>query len=149
MTTPLVRLGDAAHGRADDFPPGSSASYPRQGIFWGMAFGAGIVGLALLTLWVYCIFDVIRTDEASARNLPKLVWLLVVVFLPTVGSLAWLLLGRPSLGPYRQAPYRRPRPTSPRSSRPRAARGPEDSPEFLSELERRARELKRRRGEDR
>jgi hypothetical protein len=106
--------------------------------------------LALLTLWVYCIFDVIRTNEANVRNLPKPVWLLVVVFLATVGALAWLVLGRPSRAPSPDMSYRRPRPSAPsRPSRRRRAKGPEDSPEFLSELERRAQELKRRRREDR
>ena len=55
----------------------------------------GFVPLVLLALWVYCILDVIATDDSLARNLPKGMWLLIVIFLPDIGSLAWLLLGRP------------------------------------------------------
>ena len=55
----------------------------------------GIVGIGFLVLWIYCIFDVITTDDAIIRHLPKLVWLLIVFFLPDIGSLLWLGLGRP------------------------------------------------------
>jgi hypothetical protein len=58
-------------------------------------FGQGFFGLVILALWVYCIFDVISTDQARIQNLPKLVWLLIVVLIPPIGPIAWLLLGRP------------------------------------------------------
>ncbi|MCU1378616.1 MAG: hypothetical protein JWN29_1599 [Acidimicrobiales bacterium] len=77
-------------------------------------------GTVLLLLWLYCIFDVISTDESLMRNLPKGVWLLIVIFLPDVGSLAWLLLGRPMYAGWR--------PGDTQYRRPRAARGPEDRP---------------------
>ena len=56
----------------------------------------GLVGVVLLGLWIYAIFDVISTPEGSARNLPRMMWLAIVIFLPDIGSIAWLLLGRPS-----------------------------------------------------
>jgi hypothetical protein len=59
------------------------------------------LGLAMLALWGYCIFDCIRTEDAMVQNLPKMVWLLIVIFLPTIGSIAWLLLGRPSRSEWR------------------------------------------------
>ena len=107
-------------------------------------YGGGIVALALFLLWIYCIFDVISTDDTLPRNMPKFVWLLVVIFLPTVGSLAWLILGRPekaglapgSTSTYRPAPTTRRLPSAP-------PLGPEDSPEFMSGLSDRARELKK------
>ncbi|MCU1376093.1 MAG: hypothetical protein JWO68_3379 [Actinomycetia bacterium] len=77
-----------------------------------------VFGTVLLLLWLYCIFDVISTDESLMRNLPKGVWLLIVIFLPDVGSLAWLLLGRPMFAGWR--------PGDTEYRRPRAARGPED-----------------------
>ena len=61
----------------------------------------GVVGLALLALWIYCIFDVITTDEALIRNLPKLLWLMLVLFLPDIGSIAWLVAGRPPKASFR------------------------------------------------
>lgn len=55
----------------------------------------GLFEVAVLGFWAYCIFDVIRTPEGTTENLPKMLWLLIVVFLSAIGGLAWLLLGRP------------------------------------------------------
>ena len=98
-------------------------------------YGGGLVGLLLLALWIYCIFDVIATEEALVRNLPKVLWLILVILLPSVGAIAWLIMGRPPKAGFR------PGDTNYRSS-PRAL-GPEDSPEFLSELDDRASRLRR------
>lgn len=57
--------------------------------------GFGAVGLFLLALWLYCIYNVITTDDASCRNLPKTLWLIIVILVPTVGSIMWLIAGRP------------------------------------------------------
>ena len=64
----------------------------------GMLYVDGFFGLVMLGLWIFCIVEVITTPEADCRNLPKLLWLLIVVVLPTVGSLAWLIAGRPAPG---------------------------------------------------
>jgi hypothetical protein len=55
----------------------------------------GIFGLALLALWIFCVFDVIAADETLVRHLPKMFWLMIVLFIPDIGAIAWLLLGRP------------------------------------------------------
>jgi hypothetical protein len=104
-----------------------------------MPFAGGVFALAVLALWVYCIVDVISSDESLVRNLPKLLWLLLVIFLPTVGSIAWLILGRPQNASF-----------VPGDQRPRTGPGsgrrfvpPDDSPEFLSSLDERSRELRK------
>lgn len=79
-----------------------------------MLYGGGMFGLALIAFWVWAILDVISTDESLCRNLPKTVWLMVVIFLSGVGALAWLLLGRPENASFRigdtgRRPARRPR----------------------------------------
>jgi hypothetical protein len=84
----------------------------------------GFVPIVLLALWVYCIFDVIATDDSLVRNLPKGMWLLIVIFLPDIGSLAWLLLGRPLYAGWRPGDTTR-RP-------PRRVVGPEDRDDFPS-----------------
>ena len=84
----------------------------------------GVVPLALLALWVFCVLDVIATDDALVRNLPKGMWLLIVIFLPDLGSLAWLLLGRPMYAGWR------PGDTSRRP--PKRYIGPEDRADFPS-----------------
>ena len=55
----------------------------------------GVVAIGFAVLWIYCIYDVITTDDAIVRHLPKLVWLVIVVLVPDIGSLLWLGLGRP------------------------------------------------------
>ena len=54
-----------------------------------------LLGLITIALWIYCLVDLITSDESQVRNLPKLVWLFVVVLLPTIGSILWLVAGRP------------------------------------------------------
>jgi phospholipase D-like protein len=51
----------------------------------------GGFGLVMLGLWLFCIIDVITTNEC--RHLPKLVWLLIVLLIPDIGSIAWLVAG--------------------------------------------------------
>lgn len=84
-----------------------------------MFLGGGIFGLALIVLWAYCIYDVIRTDEKSVQNLPKMIWLLIVIVIPSIGSIAWLLLGRPSAAALRPgARLARSRPEAPPPTAP-------------------------------
>ncbi|MDP9442077.1 MAG: PLDc N-terminal domain-containing protein, partial [Actinomycetota bacterium] len=66
-----------------------------------MLYGGGIFGLAIVVLWVWAVLDVISTDESLCRNLPKTMWLMVVIFLSGLGALAWLLLGRPENASFR------------------------------------------------
>jgi hypothetical protein len=100
-----------------------------------MLIGEGLVGLALFALWIYCILDVISTDDALVRNLPKLVWLLIVIFLPTVGSIVWLIMGRPEKAGFH--------PGDKQYRAPRRPLGPDDSPTFMSEIDDRATKLRR------
>jgi hypothetical protein len=71
----------------------------------------GVVALLLLGFWIWALLDCISTDAGLCRNLPKGVWLIVVLVLPDIGSLAWLLLGRPEKAHWRpgSTDYRAPR----------------------------------------
>lgn len=91
-----------------------------------MLYGGGIFGVAILVLWVWAVLDVISTDESLCRNLPKTMWLMVVIFLSGLGALAWLLLGRPE----NTSLY--PGSASPRGAGPR---GLEDSPRWDRRLD--------------
>lgn len=88
----------------------------------------GVPALLLLALWLYCVLDVIMTDEALTRNLPKVAWLLIVLLIPDVGAIAWLIAGRPQRAAFAPGAteYRRPPPL-------RGA-NPDDDPEFLRTL---------------
>lgn len=78
----------------------------------------------MLSLWVYCVLDVIATKEPLIRNLPKTAWLLLVLFFGPIGSIAWLALGRPAFAGWR------PGDTAVRPAR--HVRGPEDLPGFAA-----------------
>ncbi|MGI8807887.1 MAG: PLDc N-terminal domain-containing protein [Acidimicrobiales bacterium] len=86
--------------------------------------GGGLIAFALIVLWIYCIFDVISTEEVLIRSLPKMAWLFIVIILPDIGSLAWLALGRPAFAGWR------PGDTGGRQTR--RVVGPEDRDDFAS-----------------
>jgi hypothetical protein len=106
-----------------------------------MAYRVGmpsvILGLALLALWLYCLFDVITTPDQVVRNLPKVLWIFVVVLLAALGGLFWLLLGRPRATVIAYGPASDIRRWPPHSGAPV---GPDDDPEFLRQLDRRLRD---------
>jgi Phospholipase_D-nuclease N-terminal len=52
----------------------------------------GVIGFALT---VYCLIEAISTPEGSIRNLPKVAWIFLILLFPVVGSVAWLVAGRP------------------------------------------------------
>jgi hypothetical protein len=107
-------------------------------------------GLLLFALWVFCLIDVIATDELRVRNLPKVVWVLIVLLLPDIGSIAWLVAGRPWQS--------RPNPPStrigrefPEYDRPgrHVAVNPEDDEAFLRQIRARAEEQRQRAKQER
>jgi|SRR5579859_88720 len=97
-------------------------------------------GVLLFALWVFCVIDVIVVDECRVRNLPKTAWVLIVLLLPDIGSIAWLVAGRPWES--------RSRTTSgigrefPEYDRPgrQEATNPDDDEAFLRQLRARAQE---------
>ncbi len=107
-----------------------------------------VVGLALLALWIFCLVDVITTREGECRNLPRLVWLLIVLIVPTVGAVVWLVAGRPRAEPAaRMGFYAGAEPTGfPEYERLGRATGSsdEDDAEFLRQCRERAEEQRRR-----
>ncbi|MBB5083839.1 PLD nuclease N-terminal domain-containing protein [Nonomuraea endophytica] len=88
------------------------------------------MGLATLVLWIYCLFDAITTPDEAARNLPKILWVIIVLLFPLVGSLFWLVAGRPQTQAPRVAGHAR-------------ATNPDDDEEFLRRLRERAEEQRR------
>lgn len=107
-----------------------------------MLYADGLGGLIFIGLWLFCLIDVITTDESRMRNLPKPVWVLIVLLLPFVGSLVWLVAGRVWDGAPRQtsttrfAEYDRPG--------RHVAQNPDDDDEFLAGVRARAEAQRRR-----
>jgi outer membrane biosynthesis protein TonB len=84
--------------------------------------------LISLALSVYALFSCIQTPDEDVPHLPKLVWIVLIVFVPFVGPIVWLLMLRTQLG-RRDRGGRPPKPTP----RPVA---PDDDPDFLKSLDR-------------
>lgn len=111
-----------------------------------MLFFDGGLALIAFAVWVFCIIDVITTPEDEVRNIPKLVWLFLVIFLLDVGAIAWLVAGRNWNRTPADLPYRGNRgryPAHPSAARSRAT-SPDDDEEFLAGLRARAEEQRRR-----
>lgn len=53
------------------------------------------MGVIVLVVMVVALIDIISSDEAVVRGLPRWGWLLLVVLLPLIGSLVWFAAGRP------------------------------------------------------
>lgn len=86
-----------------------------------------IVELALI---VFCLVHVVQAPEGAVRHLPKWAWIVLIVFVPIAGPLAYLLAGRT-----RAAGGARPARGAGRGgARPAAPKGPDDDPEFLRRL---------------
>ncbi|MFD5091844.1 PLDc N-terminal domain-containing protein [Amycolatopsis thailandensis] len=116
-----------------------------------MLYFNGFFGVLTLGLWIFCIVDVITTDEGSCRNMPKTMWLLLVLIVPLVGSIVWLVAGRPQHAA--RAPrgrYERESPSFPEYDRPGrfAATSAEDDEEFLRKCRERAEAQRRKARED-
>ncbi|MGW4647132.1 PLD nuclease N-terminal domain-containing protein [Kitasatospora sp. NPDC004289] len=77
--------------------------------------------LLVLALWVWAFIDCLTTPEEEVRYLPKVIWIIIVLLFPLVGSIAWLVAGkqRGALRPARTAA---------------APVAPDDNPEFLASL---------------
>ena len=94
----------------------------------------GLPALLEIGLLIFCLIEAIQTPADEIRGLGKGWWILLIIILPLVGGIAWLVAGRPvrnrSGNEWRMGggfpEYER--------SRSRAPRGPDDDPEFLSEI---------------
>lgn len=89
--------------------------------------------LAQIFLAVVALISCLSAEEGEIRALPRLVWVLIILFFPLVGSIAWFLAGRPvpegaPSGGWRVGGGF----PEPKRSRPVA---PDDDPEFLKSLD--------------
>ena len=102
--------------------------------------GEGVLPLALIVLWIFCIVDVIRFEDGETRHLPKIGWLIVVLLLPDLGSILWLLFGRSYSSKVRGNAPRGHMTSYPEYDRPgrMSAARPDDDEEFLRTIRERA-----------
>jgi hypothetical protein len=104
-----------------------------------------LFALLVTGVWLYCLVDILVTPAAGCRYLPKPAWLAIVVLTFGIGAAAWMCIGRPLSMPQRR-PWRPPGyshgyppdATVARTRHPAGrarATGPDDDPEFLSQLD--------------
>jgi hypothetical protein len=86
-----------------------------------------LVAVVLFMFWIWALLDCIATDASMCRNLPKPMWIILVLILPDIGALVWLLLGRPEKASWR--------PGSTDYAAPRRPVGLEDSPRYSASPE--------------
>lgn len=75
-----------------------------------------ILALVLAAFWVYTIVDCSVQPADRHRGVSKPIWILIVIFLPVLGGLLWLTVGRV------------------RRATAAARRAPDDDPEFLEKI---------------
>ncbi|WP_444950190.1 PLD nuclease N-terminal domain-containing protein [Micromonospora ureilytica] len=91
--------------------------------------------LVQIVLAVCALISCLSAEEGKIRALPRIAWVLIILFFPLVGSIAWFIVGRqPSPGAgagwsggIGGGERQRPRPVA-----------PDDDPEFLRSVEERA-----------
>lgn len=77
-----------------------------------------VIVVVVVMMMIYCVVDIAMAGAYKVRVMPRWLWLAAVICLPFVGSVAWLVFGRPRI-----------RPTPPK--KPIA---PDDDPDFLHRL---------------
>lgn len=53
-----------------------------------------LLGLMVVILTVYTVVDCAMFDRSRLRGLPRWVWIFVILFVPVIGPLLWLFVGR-------------------------------------------------------
>ncbi|KQV18598.1 MULTISPECIES: PLD nuclease N-terminal domain-containing protein [unclassified Kitasatospora] len=81
--------------------------------------------LLLLALWIWAFIDCLTTPEQEVKHMPKVIWVIIVLLFPLIGSIAWLAIGKQRDGL-----------TTARGAGRSGGRqvAPDDNPEFLASL---------------
>jgi len=93
-----------------------------------------LLSLLVLAAMIFALIDIIRRDEHEVRHLPKMMWLIIVILLPLIGTVLWFTLGRV----YPEGGVRMPRPAARTVAPPApvARRETRTTEEQLADLER-------------
>ena len=90
---------------------GLLSTYPQvvRGVVHMLAY---LPFAAWLGLLIFALLDIDRSPPAAVRGLSPQMWLLVVVLVPIIGSVAWIAVGRP-IPVHAHTAVARDRPSSP------------------------------------
>lgn len=94
----------------------------------------GLLFIAYVALVVYCITDVLQSDDEQPHGLPRWGWVFIILLFPILGGATWLVLK------YRRGGGGR------NQGRPQVA--PDDDPEYLSWLREQERRRRQQGGSD-
>ncbi|MHC9043905.1 PLDc N-terminal domain-containing protein [Microbacterium saperdae] len=115
-----------------------------------------LLSILVIALMIGALIDIITRDDSQVKFLPKMVWIIIVILLPLIGSLLWFGLGREygsegiAIPRMRRAPRSAPADVRPAPAPPRDTRTTEQQIADLDrEIEewRLRQEIERRKGD--
>jgi len=59
---------------------------------------SGLIGIAVFVFWVWMLIHAITNKGLGDGE--KIAWVLVIIFLPFIGSVIYFFIGRPKAGAY-------------------------------------------------
>jgi hypothetical protein len=87
-----------------------------------------------LILAVFALISCLSAEDGDVRALPRWAWVVIILFFPLLGSIAYFAAGRPLRSTPRAGSWR-PGSGFPEVERPRPPIAPDDDPEFLRQLD--------------
>jgi hypothetical protein len=91
-----------------------------------------------MLLVILALISCLSAEEGELRALPRIVWVIVILLFPLVGSIVYFVAGRPLTTATKRKAWK-PGNGFPEAERPRAAVAPDDDPEFLRKLDEKSR----------
>lgn len=52
------------------------------------------MSLVTLAVLVFALIDIITRRDDQVKHLPKMVWIIIVILIPLIGSVLWFTIGR-------------------------------------------------------
>jgi hypothetical protein len=92
-----------------------------------------LIFLLGLVLAVFALISCLSAEDGEVRALPRWAWVVIILFFPLLGSIAYFAAGRP-VKPGTRAGTWRPG-GFPEAARPKRPLAPDDDPEFLRQLD--------------
>src|SRR5215471_2636605 len=113
---------------------GGRQSGVGRGMMLGMARLYELLFALEILLAVLALISCLSAYEGELRALPKVVWVIVILLFPVVGSIVYFVAGRPLPDARTRTSPWRPGSGFPEAERPRQV-APDDDPAFLRTLD--------------
>jgi hypothetical protein len=88
-----------------------------------------------IVLVVLALISCLSAEEGDLRALPRIVWVIVILLFPLVGSIVYFAVGRPVKSTPKREQWR-PGDGFSEATRPKPVLAPDDDPEFLRSIDR-------------